>query len=86
MESPQIVVFTNDAWVSVTIPKGHDPCWTTSDTYYYASSYIAAKTAGFPEKRSEILAEAFVSKRIYPGLVFDQLLENDLQNLKISRE
>lgn len=76
-----VVVFTNDMWVTVGIPKGHDPCWGTSDKYYYASSYTAAKALGFPEQRARVLAEALTSRRLYPGLVYEKSIEQDLRNL-----
>ncbi len=75
------LVFSNNIWVSVPIPKGHDPSWTQADSYYYATSYTVAKEKGFSEKQAVILAEALVSKRLYPGLVYDKCLEQDLLNL-----
>ena len=74
----QRLVFMGTFWKSVTIPKGVDPVWVEADFLFYATSWAAAHAAGFSEKRSEQLAEALVSKRLYPGLVYDSVLERDL--------
>jgi len=72
------LVFRGAEWISVLIPKGIDPVWVEADLLYYATAWAAAQAAGFSEKRSEQLAEALVSKRLYPGLVYDSVLEGDL--------
>lgn len=68
-------------WTSVSLPKGIDPTWSESDNYFYAARFVAAQESGFSEKRSVQLAEAAVSKRLYPGLEFDRVLEADLKAL-----
>jgi hypothetical protein len=75
------LVFLNDEWVSVVIPKGCDPTWADADYFYYASCWSLATSKGFSKKRSEQLAEALVSKRLYPGLQYDKGLEKDLNTL-----
>jgi hypothetical protein len=75
------LIFLNDQWVSVTLPKGCDPTWVEADFYTYASCWAQATSKGFSNLRSQQLAEAFVSKRLYPGLVYDRNLEKDLNAL-----
>ncbi len=75
------LVFADNTWKSVSIPKGHDPSWIEADFLYYASCWVLAESKGFSEKRSEQLAEALVSKRLYPGIVYDKILEKDLKTL-----
>lgn len=75
------LVFSNNIWRSVKIPKGYDPCWIEADFLYYASCWVLAESKGFSEQRSEQLAEALVSKRLYPDLFYDKVLEKDLKSL-----
>ena len=78
------LVFLNDEWVSVAIPKGCDPTWVEADFFYYASCWALASSKGFPSHRSQQLAEALVSKRLYAGLVYEKTLEKDLNTLLAS--
>jgi hypothetical protein len=39
---------------------------------------MAATAAGKGEARAEQIAEAAVFKRLYPGVIFDSVLEGDL--------
>jgi hypothetical protein len=74
------LVYSDGKWISVELPI-LDPCWLVSDTWYYARIYAAAVNKGFSEKRSRIIAEAAVNKRIYPEISYDKSIENDLNNL-----
>ena len=75
------LVFSNNIWKTVKIPNGCDPSWIEADFLYYASCWVLAESKGFSEKRSEQLAEALVSKRLYPELIYDKVLEKDLKSL-----
>ncbi len=75
------LVFSQGRWVSVKLPLAHDPAWTESDMWYYAVSWVAAVARGFSETRAEQIAEAVVSKRLYPGCVFYRELEEDMKTL-----
>lgn len=72
------LVFSAGRWLQVALPVGHDPAWTQADTWTYAVAFAAAVQKGFAEKRAEQLAEAVVSKRLYPGLVCCRDLESDI--------
>lgn len=75
------LVFSNGDWIDVALPKGYDPNWTTQDTYYYATIWALASRKGFSRQKARQLAEAAVSKRIYPGILFYSQIEKDLLSL-----
>ena len=75
------VVFSAGRWLQVKLPVGHDPAWTQADTWTYAVAFAAGMQKGLTEKRAEQVAEAVVSKRLYPGLVFPRVLEEDILGL-----
>ena len=76
------LIFSQNIWKQINIPKGHDPSWNSADMWYYATLREAAEAKGFHAKRAEIIAEAAVFKRMYPGLMYDKTLEEDI--LKIA--
>lgn len=76
------LIFSQNEWLEVHLPKGYDPNWSEEDTYYYALIWSLAFRKGFSEKRSRELAEAAVSKRVYPGIVFISQTEKDLHSLE----
>lgn len=75
------MILGTSGWTTVALPRGHDPTWTSSDKYFYAARLVAAQESGFSPKRAAQLAEAAVSKRLYPGLEFDRVMEADLEKL-----
>lgn len=77
----QRVVFSKGSWLTVKIPQGYDPAWTDSDFWHFAVTWAAAKLKGFQEIRCEQIAEAVVSKRLYPDLSFYKDLERDIKSL-----
>jgi hypothetical protein len=76
-----VVTITQNGWAYVPLPKGCDPTWSEADRLFYGSKWIAARDLGFSEQRAQQLAEAAVSKRLYPGLEFDRGLERDLEKI-----
>jgi hypothetical protein len=75
------IVFSAGKWITVHLPKGHDPCWSPSDTWYYAATWAACLRKGLDEKKATILAEAATTKRMYPETTYDSVLEKDLAEL-----
>lgn len=71
-------IFSKGEWICVNLPKGHDPCWSISDTWYYATIWAAFVRKGHDSQRATILAEAAVTKRMYPDTQYDSILEKDL--------
>jgi hypothetical protein len=76
-----MLVFHENQWVDVTPPVGHDPCWVEGDMFFFAIAWLSARGKGFPKTRATQIAEALVSKRLYPGLGYDKELEGDIQSL-----
>ena len=75
-----VLVFSNNSWIHVDIPVGHDPSWSTADMSFYGTMFAAASQL-FPTERAVSIAEAVVSKRLYPGLVYDKVLERDIASI-----
>ncbi len=76
------IVFSNNSWVSVDLPSHTDPNWTEGDMYYYAMIWALAVSKGFDKSKAHILAEMLTCKRVYPGISFDSLYENDILRLE----
>ena len=74
------LVLSEGEWISVSLPKGRDPSWTVADEYAFAVAYASA-IRRFSETRAVNTAEAIVLRRLYPGLVFDKGLEQDIQSI-----
>jgi len=74
----KVVVFAKNTWFHVPLPVGHDPSWLEADALYYGTVFLAAAER-FPTSRAVCIAEAAVSKRLYPGLVYDKSIEEDLR-------
>jgi len=75
-----MIVFSNNQWIEVFLPIGHDPCWMPADKNYYATIWAAAINI-FDSKRAEVVAEAATAKRMYPELVYDSSLEADIKKV-----
>lgn len=75
------LVLSEGQWISVSLPKGRDPSWTIADEYAFAAAYASAIRCKFSEIRAMNTAEATVLRRLYPGLVFDRGLEQDIQSI-----
>jgi hypothetical protein len=69
-------------WINVDIPEGHNMDWSSSECMYYGTLFTLASQNGFDRKRAVILAEAGVSKRLYPGILFNISIEDDLKCLR----
>ncbi len=75
------LVFSKGEWITVALPPDGES-WSFSDQLLYGSiwAYITREKQGTAEQASQI-AEAFVFKRLYPGMVFSKELETILQSL-----
>ena len=78
------LIFSNGVWRKVNVPKGHDPSWNSADFWYYGSMFAAAEAKGYSHREAESIAEAAVTKRLYPGVVYYPKLEEQIA--LISRE
>jgi hypothetical protein len=68
-------------WKNIIIPKGCDPSWNSADLWYYATMLAAAEAKGFTPQRASVVAEAAVHKRLYPGLMYDKTLEEEIASI-----
>ena len=73
------LVFSNGKWLTVNIPL--NPCWSPSDTWYYATMWAAGVRKGMDEKKATVVAEAATTKRMFPDIVFDSVLEKSISDL-----
>jgi len=73
------LVFSNGKWVTISLPIGHDPCWTDADKWVYASASASASSR-CTQGKAEQLAEALVFKRIYK-VSYDKTMEKQINNL-----
>ena len=76
-----LILSNTNTWVDVKVPIGHDPCWRASQKWMYALHFQAAVEKGFSHTRAAQIAEAIVSKSLYPGLVYERSLEEDISKL-----
>ena len=77
----RLILSNLNTWVPVVIPKGLDPLWMDSDTWHYAAMFVGSKEMGFSDRRSEQIAEALVNRRLYPDIVYEKGLEEDMAAL-----
>jgi hypothetical protein len=75
------LVLSEGQWVSISLPKGRDPSWTVADEYAFAAAYASAIRGLKAHAKATNVAEAIVLRRLYPGLVFDKGLEQDIQSI-----
>jgi hypothetical protein len=76
------LVFSKGEWVDVAIPAGQEYVWNNSEKLYYAMAYCFAKDVkGMSEEKAIQVAEGVVMKRLYPGIVYPQTFEKELQTL-----
>lgn len=73
------LVFSNGKWLTVNIPL--NPCWSPSDTWYYATMWASCLRKGLDEKKATVVAEAATTKRMFPDIVFDSVLEKSISDL-----
>jgi hypothetical protein len=81
MNTARQILSNTNTWITVTPPKGHDPCWIAADFWKYSTFWVAAKERGFSAQRAEQIAEAIVNRGIYPGLLYEKGLESDILSL-----
>lgn len=76
-----IILSNTGEWVTILSPKGHDPSWQMSDHMRYAVLFQKAVDKGFSSIKAEQIAEAIVNRALYPGVVYSELLEEDIYTL-----
>ena len=66
------LVFRKGKWIEVALPKPVDPLWSLQDQKMYASLAVSL---------GEIHAEAFVHKKLHPGLVYSKEIAIGLEEI-----
>ena len=73
-----LILSNTNTWVDVQLPVGHDPSWRASQKWMYAVRFQAAEEKGVSVVRAVQIAEAIVNRSLYPGLVYERSLEEDI--------
>jgi hypothetical protein len=81
MEMPVIPVFRSGKWIQYSMPLPKDPMWNKKHVMRAASFYATACEQGYSQKEAEILAELFINKEVYEGLVYDKRNEAKLKQI-----
>lgn len=79
-----MLVYSDTDWITVELPTGYDPNWTSKDCMFYGVLYALALRKGFSQKKAKLISESAVFKRMYPDLVFSKEIEKDLLALESS--
>ena len=74
---PTVVVLCKNEFLEIAVPDGIE-----GEEYLYGTLLLhLVHQKGIIMERAKQIAEAAVYKRLYPGLVYGQQLEEDLQSL-----
>jgi hypothetical protein len=75
----KIPIFRKGKWISYEIPRELPSGWQPFHSYQAASVFATAHDMGYSPKASASLAELYIFKQIYEGIVYDAKFESDLQ-------
>ena len=73
----QIPIFVKGMWMQVDVPSA----LPSAMQFSYATTWVAARLKDFPEHDADIVAEAFVYQRMYPGLVHSEKVRDMLKRV-----
>lgn len=74
----KIPIFRKGNWMEYEVPREVPPGWKPSHNYMAASVFATAHALGNNPKESAALAEMYVFKQIFEGLVYDSKFESKL--------
>lgn len=77
----KIPVFRKGHWVEYEPPREVPSGWQPFHSYQAASLFATAHTLGYSPKASASLAEMYIFKQIFEGIVYDTKFESQLQAL-----
>ncbi len=69
-----VIVFSNNTFQDVDVPDGMDG----EEMWYGTLLLHLLHDKGYPRKKAEMIAEAVVYKRLYPGIVYGKQFEQEL--------
>ena len=79
---PVVVVLCRNQFLEVLVPEGLE-----GEEYFYGTLLLhLQQEKGIAAERAKQIAEAAVYKRLYPGLVYGKLLEEDLEQYVLGLE
>lgn len=77
----EISVFRKGEWIVYTIPKELPSGWQSNHSYQAASLYASAKIQGYPPLVSASIAELYIFKQLFEGILYDAKFESLLQTV-----
>lgn len=77
----KIPVFRKGNWIEYEPPRELPSGWQPCHSYQAASLYATAHTLGYPPSVSASLAEIYIFKQIFEGIVYDENVESKLQSI-----
>lgn len=79
----KIPVYRKGTWITYTVPKEGEEFWTRALRFQAASVFATASVRGYSPHTSAVLAEAYVYKQLYPGLMYDKEIEEKLKTFLV---
>jgi hypothetical protein len=77
----KISVFRKGTWVEYEVPRELPSGWQPFHSYQAASVFATARGLGYSPKASASLAELYIFKQLFEGIVYDAKFEADLQTV-----
>lgn len=78
----RIPVFRKGIWIHYDVPQSGTALWSQSLKLKAASVYATARTKGYSNEKSVVLAECFVNKELY-GVSYNSTIEQCLQEFQV---
>jgi len=77
----KIPVFRKGKWIEYESPREVPSGWQPFHSYQAASIFASAHAKGYSAKASTSLAEMYIFKQIFAGIVYDAKLESQLESV-----
>lgn len=77
----KIPVFRKGKWIEYEAPRETPAGWLPQHTYQAASVYATAHSLGNGPKESASMAEMYVFKQIFEGILYDPKFESKLSTI-----
>ena len=77
----KIPVFRNGTWIDYEPPRELPSGWQPSHSYQAASLFATALAKGYSPTAAASLAEMYIFKQIFEGIVYDTKFEGQLQSV-----
>lgn len=77
----KIPIFRNGTWIEYEPPRELPSGWQPAHSYIAASVFATARAKGYSPTAAASLAEMYVFKQIFEGIVYDRIFESQLQEL-----